>query len=138
MKKSRKQKHERRKSDDQQLVKAAQVLVSEEVDLSLIPDSDLKEEFLELAEKAIKDKIQSLEKARLEYLSGKMEELYQREKNKDEIARHRQEAQKLRERRDKNRRLLRMKTKRGQPILKNLARIQYQQVKEMIAKEQKQ
>ena len=138
MKKSQKQKHERRKSDDQQLVKAAQVLVSEEVDLSLIPDSDLKEEFLELAEKAIKDKIQSLEKARLEYLSGKMEELYQREKNKDEIARHRQEAQKLRERRDKNRRLLRMKTKRGQPILKNLARIQYQQVKEMIAKEQKQ
>ena len=104
----------------------------------MIPDSDLKEEFLELAELAIHDKANSLQKARLEFLSTKMEEIYEQVQNQKEIDRQKQEAQRIREKKEKNRRLLRMKTKKGQPILKNLARIQYQQVKEMIENEKRQ
>lgn len=126
-----------RKCDDTTLIKAAQVLVSEDVDLSSLPDTDEKEEFLELAELAIHDKANSLQKARLEYLSNKMEEDFERLKNQSENDRKKEEDKQIRDKKEKNRRLLRMKTKRGQPILKNLARIQYQQVKAMIANEKK-
>ncbi|OHT10526.1 hypothetical protein TRFO_20110 [Tritrichomonas foetus] len=128
----------KRRSDDAALVKAAQMLLNDDIDLNVIPDCDMKEEFLELAELAIQDRIKSLQKARLEFLTNKMEELHEREKNHIEIEKRKQEQQILREKREKNRRLLRMKTKKGQPILKNLARIQYQQVREMIQREQNQ
>ena len=42
-----------RKNDNTSLVTAAQALVSDDVDLSLIPDSEIKEEFLGLAESTI-------------------------------------------------------------------------------------
>lgn len=128
----------KRKNDDTNLVNAAQALVSDDVDLSLIPDSEIKEEFLSLAELAIRDKINSLQKARLEYLSTQMEELYEKILNQKEIDRQKQEAKIIREQKEKKRRLLRMKTKKGQPIMKNLARIQYQQVKAIIENEKKQ
>ncbi|KAK8860857.1 hypothetical protein M9Y10_012549 [Tritrichomonas musculus] len=136
--KQKKNQQIKRKNDDSSLVLAAQNLVSDDVNLSIIPDSDLKEEFLELAELAIHDKINSLQKARLEFLSNRMEEIHEQIKNQKEIDRQKQEAQRIREKKEKNRRLLRMKTKRGQPILKNLARIQYQQVKAMIESEKRQ
>ena len=124
-----------RKTRDEALVKAAALLVGEYVDLDKLPDGKNKTEFLELADLAIHHTINSLQKARLEVLIQRMEEMWQMYLNRDEIAKQKAEAQALREKREKTRKLLKRKTKKGQPVLRNLAKVQLQQIKEMIAKE---
>ena len=124
-----------RKTRDEALVKAAALLVGEDVDLDKLPDGKNKTEFLELADLAIHHTINSLQKARLEVLIQRMEEMWQMYLNRDEIAKQKAEAQALREKREKTRKLLKRKTKKGQPVLRNLAKVQLQQIKEMIAKE---
>ena len=126
----------KRQPRDEALIKAASLLIGEDVDLDQIPDGKNKEEFLELASLAIHHSINSLQKARLEVLVKRMEEMWELYLNRDEIARQKAEAQALREKRDKTRKMLKKKTKRGQPNLRNRAKVQLQQVQEMIAKEQ--
>lgn len=126
----------KRQPRDEALIKAASLLIGEDVDLDQIPDGKNKEEFLELASLAIHHSINSLQKARLEVLVKRMEEMWERYLNRDEIARQKAEAEALREKRDKTRKMLKKKTKRGQPNLRNRAKVQLQQVQEMIAKEQ--
>lgn len=118
------------------LLKAAAVLVPEGVDLSKIPDKDReKKEFLELVEGYLNNKINSLQKARLEYLADHMEEVYQREIQREEKAKARAIAEEKRKKREKEHKMLRRKTKKGQPVLRNLAKIQLEQVKRMMEKE---
>ena len=126
----------KRQPRDEALIKASSLLIGEDVDLDQIPDGKNKEEFLELASLAIHHSINSLQKARLEVLVKRMEEMWELYLNRDEIARQKAEAQALREKRDKTRKMLKKKTKRGQPNLRNRAKVQLQQVQEMIAKEQ--
>jgi hypothetical protein len=120
---------------DPALLKAASVLIGESVDLTALPDSATKTEFLDLARLALQDKLSSLQKARLEVLSARMTEFWERHLARAEIEKHRQEAQVLREKRDKVRRMLKQKTKKGQPVLRNLAKLQLQQVRAMLEKE---
>lgn len=124
-----------RKTRDEALVKAAALLVGEDVDLDKLPDGKNKTEFLELADLEIHHTTNALQKARLEVLIQRMEEMWQMYLNRDEIAKQKAEAQALREKREKTRKLLKRKTKKGQPVLRNLAKVQLQQIKEMIAKE---
>ena len=124
-----------RKKRDEALVKAAALLVGEDVDLDKLPDGKNKTEFLELADLEIHHTTNALQKARLEVLIQRMEEMWQMYLNRDEIAKQKAEAQALREKREKTRKLLKRKTKKGQPVLRNLAKVQLQQIKEMIAKE---
>lgn len=131
----KKHKRQKKKQFDQALIKAAQVLVDDDVDLMELPNSPEKEEFLELAEQALHDKINSLSKARLEYLCTEINSQYEKYKNREEIEKRRAESQALRAKREKERKMIKMKTKKGQPILKNLAKVQYRQVREMIERE---
>ena len=124
------------KQRNEALIKSSALLIGEGVDLDKIPDGKNKDEFLELAELAVHHSINSLQKARLEVLIERMDEMWQKYLNRDEIAKQKAEAQALREKRDRNRRLLKKRTKKGQPVLRNLAKIQLQQVKEMISREQ--
>lgn len=120
------------------LIESAQCLVDEDVNLKELPDSKQKQEFLQLAKDALNDKLNGLQKARLEYLSNHMKELWDSYKEREEKIKIRQQKEKEREKREKIYKQLRKKTPKGQPILKNLARIQLYQVQDMIAKESKQ
>ena len=135
MSKEAKKKKDQPKVIDPALIKAAQMLVREDVDLSILPDSKLKTEFFELADLAVKGKIRSLQKVRLEYLCGKMAEYYDNVKNREMIEKRKKEAEALREKREKTRKMLRKKTKKGQPVLRNLAKVQLMQIQEMLEKE---
>lgn len=124
------------KEVDPFLIQSSQLLLQrDDVNLQELPESKLKTEFFELAELALKGKIGSLQKARLEYLSSKICDEYDKFKNREENERRRQEAEKARERREKTRKMLRRKTKKGQPILRNLAKVQLLQIQDMIDKE---
>jgi hypothetical protein len=128
----------RARAPDPALVRAASLLIGEGVDLSQIPDDANKTEFLELASLALQDKIGSLQKARLEVLSHRLEEAWDRVQRREEIEKQRAEAQARREKRDKMRRLLKRRTRKGQPILRNLAKVQLQQVRDIIEREKQQ
>jgi hypothetical protein len=122
---------------DPALLKAASVLVGEGIDLSKLPDNVNKQEFLALAELGLHNKLGSLQKARLEVLAQRMAELWERQQSRAEIEKRRAEAQALREKRDKTRRMLKQKTPKGQPVLRNLAKLQLEQVKAMLEREKK-
>jgi len=123
-------------SVDSSLLEAAQILVDEDVKLSEIPDSnELKIEFLKLVQMYLNNKIKSLEKARLEYLAGHMKDIYLKEKEKEERQKQRIIAEENRQKREKAKKLLSKRTKKGQPILKNLAKMQLEQVQRMIESE---
>ena len=123
-------------SVDSALFEAAQILVDEDVKLSEIPDSnELKIEFLKLVQMYLNNKIKSLEKARLEYLAGHMKDIYLKEKEKEERQKQRIIAEENRQKREKAKKLLSKRTKKGQPILKNLAKMQLEQVQRMIESE---
>ena len=128
--KQRKQK-QTKPTYSEELMSAASLLVGEDVDLSKLPDGKTKDEFFELANLAVQDKLGSLQKSRLEYLSNQMQEMWERYLNRDEIEKQKAEARALREKREKNRRLLRKKTRKGQPNLNNLARVLREQVEKM-------
>ena len=118
------------------IVKAASFLVEEGVDLSKIPDRDKdKIEFLDLVRMYLEKSLNSLQKARLEYLADHMTEIYKREVEKEEKAAARKLAEEKRLKKEKERKMLSRKTKRGQPILRNLAKIQLERVQEMIKRE---
>ena len=120
------------------IIKAAQILVDESVDLNKIPDTDKsKIEFLELVQMYLEKHLNSLQKARLEYLADHMTEIYNREIQKEERAEARKIAEEKRLKKEKERKMLKRKTKRGQPVLGNYAKLQLQKVQEMIAKEKK-
>lgn len=129
--KQRKQKQPQKPTYSEELISAAALLVGEEVDLAQLPDCKVKAEFFELANLAVHDKLGSLQKSRLEYLCGVMQEMWERHLNREEIEKQKAEARALREKREKNRRLLRKKTKKGQPNLNNLARVLKEQVEKM-------
>lgn len=114
------------------------MLIGEGVDLSQIPEGANKTEFLELANLALQDKIGSLQKARLEVLSQRLEQVWEQVQRREEIEKQRAEARAQREKRDKMRRLLKKRTRKGQPILPNLAKIQLQQVRDIIEREKQQ
>ena len=120
------------------IIKAAQILVDESVDLNKIPDTDKsKIEFLELVQMYLEKHLNSLQKARLEYLADHMTEIYNREIQKEERAEARKIAEEKRLKKEKERKMLKRKKKRGQPVLGNYAKLQLQKVQEMIAKEKK-
>lgn len=127
----RKQKQPAKPTYSEELISSAALLVGEDVDINQLPDGKTKDEFLELANLAIHDKLGSLQKSRLEYLSTKMQEMWERYLNREEIEKQRAEARAIREKREKNRRLLRKKTKKGQPNLNNLAKVLREQVEKM-------
>lgn len=129
--KQRKQKQPQKPTYSEEFISSAAILVGEDVDLTQLPECKVKAEFLELASLALQDKLGSLQKSRLEYLSGVMQEMWERYLNREEIEKQKAEARALREKREKNRRLLRKKTKKGQPNLNNLARVLKQQVEQM-------
>ena len=120
------------------ILKAAQILVDEGVDLTKIPDTDKsKIEFLELVQMYLEKHLNSLQKARLEYLTEHMTEIYNREVQKEERAEARKIAEEKRLKKEKERKMLNRKTKKGQPVLRNLAKLQLEKVQELIAKEKK-
>lgn len=123
---------------NQAILKAAQILVDEGVDLTKIPDTDKsKIEFLDLVQMYLEKHLNSLQKARLEYLTEHMTEIYNREVQKEERAEARKIAEEKRLKKEKERKMLNRKTKKGQPVLRNLAKLQLEKVQELIAKEKK-
>jgi hypothetical protein len=120
---------------DPALIASASVLIGGDFDLNALPDSALKSEFLELADLALKDRIRSLQKARLEVLCGKLEEMWEKHKERRENEGRLAESEEVREKKDRYRRLLRHKTRKGQPNLRNLAKVQLAQIKELMEKE---
>jgi hypothetical protein len=74
---------------DPALIKAASVLVGEGLDLSQLPDNVNKQEFLTLAELGLHNKLGSLQKARLEVLAQRMDELWERQQSRAEIEKRR-------------------------------------------------
>lgn len=114
------------------------LLDNKEIILDEIPDTNKdKNEFFQLIEKCLQNNLKSLEKARLEYLTENMINIYNNEKNKEQRILAKQEAEKKRRKREKIHKLMKQKNKRGQPILKHLAKLQYLQIKERIDKERK-
>jgi hypothetical protein len=63
--------------------------------------------------------------------------MWEKHVNREVIEKHRAEAQALREKREKTRKLLNRKTRKGQPVLRNLAKVQLAQIQEMLEREQK-
>ncbi|EAX90117.1 hypothetical protein TVAG_078280 [Trichomonas vaginalis G3] len=125
-------------SNDELIEQAAQTLVEEGVDLSKIPSSNKnKQEFLSLVKQYLNSNLNSLQKARIEYLVGNMTELYKREVEKEEKAKAREIAEEKRKKKEKEHKMLNRRTKRGQPVLCGLARLQLEKVQQMIENDKK-
>jgi hypothetical protein len=96
------------------VIEAAQVLFDdEEIDLKVLPPSKRKQEFLDLVEKHMKSQLNSLEKARLEFLIKGMKILFEKYKNRDEIEKEKEKAIKKKQQRNVERKLLQKRTKNG-------------------------
>jgi hypothetical protein len=124
-------------NQDPAFLRAASVLVGEGVDLSALPRCPAKTEFFELAHLALDGRLRSLGKARLEVLSEQLAQMWEHHVQQDAIDKHKAEAQALRDKRDKMRKMLKKKTRKGQPVLKNLAKVQLLQIQEILDKERK-
>lgn len=123
-------------SENELIEQAAQTLLDEGVELSKIPAGNKnKQEFLSLVKQYLNSNLNSLQKARLEYLVGNMAEVYQNVMQQEEKAKAREIAEEKRKKKEKERKMLNKRTKKGQPVLKGLARLQLEKIQEMIQNE---